>query len=148
MEQPRTKEDIAYGRLKELILVGALPRGEFLSQRMLAERVDAAVITVRAALRQLENDRLIESVPQWGVRIPLETEDSVADRYFLRELLEVGAVQRLVLRREDIEVDTLRSSARACDELSAESESDFQDSYYIPKILRNKVAPQTQLITR
>jgi DNA-binding GntR family transcriptional regulator len=122
----KTKEDMAYDRLKDLILLGKLPRGEFLSQRMLADQVDSAVITVRGALRQLENDRLIENIPQWGVRIPVETAESVTDRYFLRELLEVGAVRRLVERRDVIATQELRDAAQACDELSAQPEADFQ----------------------
>jgi DNA-binding GntR family transcriptional regulator len=107
-------------------MLGELPRGEFLSQRMLAEKCAANVVTVRAALRQLENDRLIENVPQWGVRVPEETEETVRDRYFLREILEVGAVRRIVQRRQRINAERLIELARACDELSAQPGSDFQ----------------------
>ena len=91
-----TKEDIAYGKLKHLILAGQLPRNEFLSQRMLAEKADSVVITVRAALRRLEKDGLVEGVPKWGFRIPQETEETVRDRYFVRELLEAAAARRIV----------------------------------------------------
>jgi DNA-binding GntR family transcriptional regulator len=125
-QPPQTKEDQAYQRLKALIMVGELPRGEFLSQRMLAEKCGANVVTVRAALRQLENDRLIENVPQWGVRVPEETADTVRDRYFLREILELGAVRRIVHRREQIQPARLFERAHACDELSAQPGSDFQ----------------------
>ena len=115
-----------YVRLKGMILTGKLPEGRFLSQRMLARETGSTVITVRAALRQLENDRLIENVPQWGVRIPEETEETIGDRYFLRELLEVGAVTRIVERRDRIDSTELMERAAACDQLSAESGSDFQ----------------------
>jgi DNA-binding GntR family transcriptional regulator len=117
---PRTKEELAYEDLKKLILSGDLPKGEFLSQRMLAHRVDTNITTVRTALRQLENDGLMENVPQWGVRIPEETEERLRDLYFMRELLEVGAVRRLVSRRELLDMDAIRSKAKRCDALARE----------------------------
>ena len=124
--QPQTKEDRTYQRLKELIVQGELPRGTFLSQRMLAGKCDANVVTVRAALRQLENDRLIENVPQWGVRIPEETEATVRDRYYLREVLEVAAVRRIVPRRDEIDAKELVVRAEACDALSGEPEGNYR----------------------
>lgn len=115
---PRTQEERAYEQLKALILAGELPRDEFLSQRKLAERVDTNLTTVRTALRQLENDGLIENVPQWGVRIPQETEERLRDLYFMRELLEVGAVRRLVQNRANVDLATIMSKAKRCDELA------------------------------
>lgn len=115
---PKTKEELAYDDLKVLILNAELPKGEFLSQRMLAQRVDTNLTTVRTALRQLENDGLIENVPQWGVRIPEETEERLRDLYFMRELLEVGAVQRLVANRDAVDVGAIMEKAKRCDALA------------------------------
>ncbi len=116
--EPRTKEEQAYEQLKALILSGDLPKGEFLSQRMLAQRADTNITTVRTALRQLESDGLLQNVPQWGVRIPAETEARLRDLYFMRELLEVGAVRRLVQNRDSVDVDGLMAMAKRCDELA------------------------------
>src|SRR4051812_45265501 len=115
---PRTKEELAYEQLKALILAGELPRDEFLSQRKLAQRVDTNLTTVRTALRQLERDGLMENVPQWGVRIPLETEERLRDLYFMRALLEVGAVRRLVQNKGSVDTDLIRAKARRCDTLA------------------------------
>jgi len=115
---PKTKEELAYEQLRALILAGELPKDEFLSQRKLAERVDTNLTTVRTALRQLENDGLIENVPQWGVRIPLETEERLRDLYFMRELLEVGAVRRLLQDRDSIDLRTIKEKAKRCDALA------------------------------
>lgn len=116
--QPKTKEEQAYERLKELILHGELPKDEFLSQRMLAEKVETNITTIRTALRQLERDDLIENVPQWGVRIPTETEEVLHDRYFIRELLEVGAVRRIVQRRDTLDFAPIMEKAKRCDQLA------------------------------
>jgi DNA-binding GntR family transcriptional regulator len=130
---PRTKEEQAYGQLKALILAGELPKDEFLSQRKLAERVDTNLTTVRTALRQLENDGLIENVPQWGVRIPQETEERLRDLYFMRELLEVGAVRRLVQNRAAVDLATIMDKAKRCDELARKlpgSLIDYNEAHY------------------
>ena len=121
-----TKEDQSYNCLKELILNGDLPHGKFLSQRMLAEKCKANIVTMRAALRQLENDGLIENVPQWGVRIPEETEEAIRDRYFLREILEIAAIRRIIERRNNIDVAELKKRAKECDELSSEPGENFK----------------------
>lgn len=130
---PKTKEELAYEQLKALILTGELARDEFLSQRKLAERVDTNLTTVRTALRQLENDGLIENVPQWGVRIPLETEERLRDLYFMRELLEVGAVRRLLQNRDSIDLRTIREKAKRCDALARklpDSLVEYNEAHY------------------
>jgi DNA-binding GntR family transcriptional regulator len=93
---PRTSEEHVFNQLKHMIISGELPSGEFLSQRMLGQRLNAAVVTVRSALRSLESHGLIENVPKWGVRIPVETANTIRDRYFLREVLEAAAARRVV----------------------------------------------------
>ena len=130
---PRTKEQLAYEQLKALILAGELPKDEFLSQRKLAERVDTNLTTVRTALRHLENDGLIENVPQWGVRIPAETEERLRDLYFMRELLEVGAVRRLLQNRDSVDVRMIKDRARRCDELARklpQSMVEYNEAHY------------------
>jgi len=127
-EQPRTKEELAYERLKGLILAGELPRNQFLSQRMLAEKVGTNITTIRTALRQLESDDLVENVPRWGVRIPVETEEVLRDRYFVRELLEVGAVRRIIARRgtSSLDASAISEKARLCDATAKELPKDIE----------------------
>jgi GntR family transcriptional regulator, rspAB operon transcriptional repressor len=122
--KPRTNEDIAYERLKIKILSGELPRGEFLSQRPLAESVDTAVVTLRCCLRRLESEGLVESVPKWGVRIPVETRETIADRYFVREWIEAAAVDRIMERSDADARDRLMAAAVECDRVSDEQPDD------------------------
>lgn len=115
---PKTQEELAYDSLKALILTGELPKGKFLSQRMLALRAGTNITTVRTALRQLESDGLLENVPHWGVRIPAETEARLRDLYFMRELLEVGAVRRFVQNRDAIDTSEIIRLGNLCDALA------------------------------
>lgn len=123
---PITEEELAYERLRQLIIDGELPVNEFLSQRKLADRVDTAVVTVRAALRSLENEGLIENVPHWGVRIPVETEEVLRDRYFMREVLEVAAL-KCILENDDSEhIEILFEKAKQCDRVEIEEPENLE----------------------
>ncbi len=92
---PQTSEQRVLELLYEMITRGDFPSGEFLSQRRLAQLTNSSVISVRGALRQLENEGLIENVPRWGVRIPVLTEETLRDRYAIRELLELEVISRI-----------------------------------------------------
>lgn len=117
----KTTEQQVVEKLRKRILDGSLPIGEFLSQRKLASLLECSLITVRAAMRQLENEGLMENVPRWGGRIPVETADTVRDRYFMRELLEIAAVRRFVTEKRYNE-NHFRELARNCDEMSGNTD--------------------------
>ncbi|WP_319560656.1 GntR family transcriptional regulator [Marispirochaeta sp.] len=133
IERPKTKEELVYEQLKELILHSGIPVNTFLSQRTLAAKVDAAVITVRAALRQLENDGLVENIPHWGVRVPEETPATLEDRYRVRRLFEVEASREIVKRRSQIDPSDLLKIASQCDRIDLDPDGDlnaFGDLHY------------------
>lgn len=121
-----TAEDASYATLRGLILEGAFPAGRFLSQRMLAQRVGSTVIPVRGALRRLEADGLIESVPRWGVRIPDETSERVRDRYFMREVLEAAACRLIRARGRADDRARLLRQATVVDDVSRTHPGDQQ----------------------
>ena len=123
----KTSEEITYDRLKGLIINNKLPQGEFLSQRKLAESVGATIVTLRSSLRLLENDGLVENVPKWGVRIPVESEESIRERYYVRELLEVGAVDRMLELNAPSTRKVLMEKAAACDAVELNGPESFQD---------------------
>lgn len=126
---PKTNEELAFERLRRAIINGELPIGEFLSQRKLADIAGVAVVTVRATLRALEKSGLIENVPRWGVRIPHETEETITDRFFLRELLEVAAVRRTAERATAQDAQVLREIAAECDGLGADGRPEDPSDY-------------------
>lgn len=117
--QEPTSEQQVTDRLRNHILAGELPVGEFLSQRKLAELVDSSVISVRGALRQLENEGLIENVPRAGVRIPQDTPSSIRNRYFVRTALETAATEQICGTLTDAQAEALRLMAGELDRLMA-----------------------------
>jgi DNA-binding GntR family transcriptional regulator len=126
---PVTEEQRVLDRLRALILAGALPQDEFLSQRKLALRAETSLVSLRGALRQLESEGLIQNVPRWGVRVPREGAQEIQDRYFMRETLEVAAVRRFAGCLEPAAARQLRALASACDAVGALKDPDAVERF-------------------
>jgi DNA-binding GntR family transcriptional regulator len=86
-----TLADQAYEALREAIVAGELSRGEKITERGLALRLQVSPTPIREALRRLEQDRLIERTGPRSVRVA-DFDDA--------DLVEVSAVE-----------DTLRALA-------------------------------------
>lgn len=120
MDNVKTSSDKAYQAILKEILSGNLPRGEFLSQRMLAEIADTSIISVREAFKQLEYEHLIESIPKWGVRIPLETRSRIKDLYGIREALEVMVAYILCKNNDPKIAETMFQIADEIDKINTD----------------------------
>lgn len=120
---PNTQEETVLQALREGIIKGDVPVGIFLSQRKLALQFGTSLITLRAALRRLESEGLIESVPRWGVRIPEATPAEVRDRYFLRETLELAALEQMFSSLDAVRRAHLLALAASCDASKGEDET-------------------------
>jgi DNA-binding GntR family transcriptional regulator len=125
----QTVSDKAYQRILSAIAQDKLPKGEFLSQRDLAGLAGTSVVSVREALKRLESEGLIEAVPRWGVRIPVETRKSLEERYRIREALEVMAAYLLCQRFNTETAQRLRDMATACDKIQERDMYHFEEFY-------------------
>lgn len=110
-----THVEKAYSILLGMILEKKLPVGEFLSQRKLSEITGTSVVSLREALKRLEGEGLLESVPRWGVRIPRESKQDLINRYELREALEVMAAYKITQKIDPKRAKKLRKIAAECD---------------------------------
>lgn len=126
MTEMITSGEKAYRKLLEAILENRLEKGEFLSQRRLAEIAGTSIVSVREALKRLEHEYLIETIPKWGVRIPVETRDRVIELYALREALEVMAAYLLAQNIGEEDGKKLWKAAEACDLLNTDNEEHLQ----------------------
>jgi DNA-binding GntR family transcriptional regulator len=107
----------AYLMIRERILRGQLRPGEVLSRRRLAEEFGMSLVPISEALKQLENDKLVESRPRAGTRVRLPSPDEIRGRCVVREALEAQSArlcceratmkERLELLRLAEQLDTL-----------------------------------------
>lgn len=75
------------------ILSGEYPPGARLRLQMLAEESGASLIPVREALRVLEAERLVETIPNRGARVAELSLDDMEDLYAVRILLETETLR-------------------------------------------------------
>jgi len=121
-----TSSEKAYRKLLEAILENKLERGEFISQRKLAVIAETSIVSVREALKRLEHEYLIEFIPKWGVRIPIETRERIIELYAVREALEVMTSYLLAQHIDKKDADSLWKAAEACDLFVTEKFSDLE----------------------
>jgi DNA-binding GntR family transcriptional regulator len=103
----RTAQDVVLASMREAILSGSLAPGTPLRQEKLAERFGTSRIPVREALRALEYEGLVRSVPYRGFTVTELDADDIEEVYDLRILLESHAVRLAVPLMTDEDLRTL-----------------------------------------
>jgi GntR family transcriptional regulator of vanillate catabolism len=98
-------------RLREMILAGELPGGARIAELALVERLGVSRTPIRAALMRLEQEGLLEALPNGGYAVRTFSERDVADAIELRGTVE-GLAARLAAERGVAEV--VLTEARAC----------------------------------
>src|SRR5712691_10162875 len=91
-----TAQDLVLISMREAILTAALPPGSRLRQERLAEMFGTSRIPVREALRALEYEGLVTSLPYRGFTVTELDADDIEEVYDLRILLESHAVRLAV----------------------------------------------------
>lgn len=89
---PATTEDAVAGELRRMIVRGALAPGEKLTVATLAQRLGVGATPLRAALRMLEGEGLVESHAHRGARVRALEPHDIRNLYRLR-----GAVLGLLV---------------------------------------------------
>ena len=79
--------------LKSMIVDGQLLPGDRLIERDLCERFGVSRPLLREALRQLEAEGLVSSLPNGGVHVKVMTLDEAQEVYAVRSFLEAGAAK-------------------------------------------------------
>lgn len=100
--------ELVFRKLREAILVGAFQPGERLRERELVSRMGVSRTPIREALRKLELEGLITTVPYKGPTVTMPTPDSARQLYETRAALEGQAVALFTKRADGAAVDRLR----------------------------------------
>jgi DNA-binding GntR family transcriptional regulator len=109
--ETRSLSEQVTNEIRRSILAGALPPGQSLSLRRLADQLDVSFIPVRDALRVLEGEGLVVNPPARSASVaPLDLEEFHAI-YRVRRLLEPDLARRSVSQLEEAELDRLYQAA-------------------------------------
>jgi DNA-binding GntR family transcriptional regulator len=86
----------AYAIIKKDILTCVLDPGSKIAQPELVKRYDFGITPIREALKRLEQEGLVKSMPRFGYLISPITIQDVEDIFELRMILEKSAVQMAI----------------------------------------------------
>jgi DNA-binding GntR family transcriptional regulator len=105
-----TKSDVAYQRVRELILFGELEPGSVINQASLAQTIGISTTPLREALRRLKQQGLVELDAHRDARVaPLDAEEA-RDLLELRLSLDPLAASLAAQRRTSQDVAEMRAS--------------------------------------
>lgn len=104
-DEPKSRVDWVYSRLRHAIVQGEFEPGAPLRHSELSQIFGVSLIPIREAIRKLEMERLVESTPNKGARVAPISGDEVRDVYSVRLMLEELALRRAVdhVTAEDVE---------------------------------------------
>jgi DNA-binding GntR family transcriptional regulator len=105
----RSAADFAYRQLREAVISLALPPGAVLARAAIANRLGISQTPVREALIRLQEERLIEVVPQSATRVAPIDLASAKEAHFLRLSVELEIVRRLAQSPSPALAGTLRA---------------------------------------
>jgi len=120
--EPISLVDRVLDFVRDRILSGEYEPGARLRLQPLAEESGASLIPVREALRILEAERLVETIPNRGARVAGISREDMEDLYRVRVLLETQAVRESPPMTEEEAkefaeiLDQLKEAAKAGDD--------------------------------
>ncbi len=102
--------------LRKQILDGEIPCGERLIETEIASQLGVSRMPVREALRMLESEGLIKSVPRKGLIVAEYTEEDIREYYTIREALEVCAIKIVIDKITEEELHELEYYCRMAED--------------------------------
>ena len=127
----------AYGTLRHAILSLHLKPGEVLRKPEICEQLGVSRSPVAEALARLAAEGLVDVVPQAGTFVARISIDEIRESAFLREALELAAVERLATIITDDQLKQLRRNLRVQEALVADH--DFSGFYEMDRALHEQM---------
>jgi DNA-binding GntR family transcriptional regulator len=111
MNDVKSLANQAYAALRKDILTCELDPGSTIAQSQLVKRYDFGLTPVREALKRLEQEGYVQSIPRFGYLITPITLKDVEDLYDLRLILEQSAVRMAIQRATDEQLAQIQEKA-------------------------------------
>lgn len=111
--------------LREAIIAGRLAPGQKLIERDLCEQTGVSRSSIREALRNLESERLVESLDTKGVIVARLTPEIAAEIYEVRAALDSEAALHFAERATDAEIAELEKTFTTLQNTPVENDDDF-----------------------
>lgn len=97
-----------FRKIRESILLGKYKQGDVLRETVIAKELNVSRTPVREAIRQLELEGLVYSIPNKETVVAGITEEDVEDIFMIRSRLEGLAARRAAERITENELDEMK----------------------------------------
>jgi DNA-binding GntR family transcriptional regulator len=134
--RPRAS-DVAYQRLREMILDLRLPPGAVVNEQDLAAQLQLGRMPVREAVARLVSDRFITVHPRRSTLVTVFGLDDILDMFDAREAIECGVAHIAARRASPGDLAALRGMVEAADRARAgtDHEAFLRDDHEIHTFL-------------
>lgn len=127
--EPNNKSTLmakARSRIREAIIHGRLKPGEHLKESKLAEELQISRFPIREALRYLQKEGLVETIPYKGTFVKRLSQKDAIELFTLRNVIEALAVRLMISRLTEEMITELKQAI--IDMEQAEKEGDLLTS--------------------
>lgn len=95
-EVKASKKDQAYKAIKEMIVTGKLAPNMFISERLLSDMIGVSRTPIKAALNELNRERLVVEYPGRGFMVGQMSIEDLTEIYEIRCALEPFVIKKIV----------------------------------------------------
>ena len=106
---------MVYNHIRNGILDGSYKDGDFLVETRLAEELEVSRTPIREALKQLELEGLVVSIPNRGSMVQAISENDIDDIFTIRQILEGQAAYWATQRITQEQMDSLTEKLELMD---------------------------------
>jgi DNA-binding GntR family transcriptional regulator len=131
-------EDTVYRRLKMAIRKRYIKQGSKLVEIVLAQQLGVSRTPVRSAIKKLEADGLVNSIPNRGAFVITPTRREIKETFLVRAQLEMMATRLATARAKDTDITRLRELLAL--ESQVFDQSDLDEYYTVNDNLHLKIA--------
>jgi DNA-binding GntR family transcriptional regulator len=103
--------DQAYLAIKRDIITCILDPGLQIAQSHLVERYQMGITPIREALKRLEQEALVQSIPRFGYIIAPVTIEDVQDIFEMRLILEKASARLAAQRATNLQLENIQKNA-------------------------------------
>lgn len=112
--------------IRQRIFAGDFKEGQSLLQDNLAAEYGVSRIPLREALRQLESEGLVTSIPHRGYAVTVLTLGEIVEHFEIRALLEVEVLRQAIPNLTDEDLDQAQKILDQAEKLNPTAEDNFE----------------------
>lgn len=117
-------KDVLYDAFRQAITLGRVPAGTAINEKQLAQALHISRTPIRAALDQLDSDRLVDRKPGSGVTVRGISKHDAEEVYEIRVVLEVLATTKAARNMNDDDFEALRQLLEEGQRMNAANDVD------------------------